>query len=285
MTAIVTGHKTHNGVISQSDDAERGERDGTALKTILEYAEQHGLSTGVVTNSPAADATPAACYAHSNDRGKWGEIFAQILKPRFGDGIEVVIGGGRKQILDQTTELGLDMPAQLKANGYEFLDEPETLSGASSARKLVVLYEKRPREIPLAEAVKTALTILRRNSQGFFLMVESNNHFTDIESSLNLMADFDDIIRSTAETMRGADTLILFTADHSYDLRFPQGTPKGEDIVPAMKVEGHHNAEEVLVLAGGPGADRVHGFFSNTHLLHIMMAAYGWKPDGAASTE
>lgn len=286
MTAIVTGQKTHNGVISQADDTERGVKDGAPLKTILEYAEERGLSTGVVTNSPAADATPAACYAHSNDRGKWGEIFAQILRPRFGDGIEIVIGGGRDRTLKQTTELGLDMAAELKAKGYEFLDGPETLSAAASAKKLVALYEQRPLDIPLAEAVDTAVGILRRNPKGFFLMVESNNHFTDVKTSLDLMARFDDIIRATAGKMRGTDTLIVFTADHSYDLRFPRGTPKGEDIVPAMKVEGHHNAEEVLVLADGPGAARVRGFFPNTHLFHVMMSAYGWKPDvSTAKTE
>lgn len=70
MTAIVTGYKTHNGVISQSPAAVRGKKDGVPLKTILEYAEEKGLSTGVVTNSGAASATPAACYAQVNDRKK-----------------------------------------------------------------------------------------------------------------------------------------------------------------------------------------------------------------------
>ncbi len=68
MTAIVTGQKTHNGVLSQSAAAQRGVKDGQPLKTILEYAEEHGLATGVVSNSSMADATPAACYAHVNDR-------------------------------------------------------------------------------------------------------------------------------------------------------------------------------------------------------------------------
>ena len=38
MTAIVTGQKTHNGVVSQAPDAVRGVKDGKPLKTILEYA-------------------------------------------------------------------------------------------------------------------------------------------------------------------------------------------------------------------------------------------------------
>src|SRR5512143_2019570 len=45
MTAIVTGEKTQNGVLSQSDSAVEGQKDGRILKTILEYAEERGLST------------------------------------------------------------------------------------------------------------------------------------------------------------------------------------------------------------------------------------------------
>lgn len=45
MTAIVTGHKTKNGVIAQSADAVRGKVDGAPLKSILEHAEERGLST------------------------------------------------------------------------------------------------------------------------------------------------------------------------------------------------------------------------------------------------
>src|SRR5262245_15089645 len=79
MTAIVTGTKTQNGVIAQSAAAERGRRDGDPLKTILEYAEERGLSTGVITNSSVLSATPAATYAHVNDRSNEVDIFRQLL--------------------------------------------------------------------------------------------------------------------------------------------------------------------------------------------------------------
>ena len=58
MTAIVTGQRTHNGVIAQSAATVRGKQDGEALKTILEYAEEHGLSTGVISNDSLTGATP-----------------------------------------------------------------------------------------------------------------------------------------------------------------------------------------------------------------------------------
>lgn len=281
MTAIVTGYKTHNGVVSQSVEAQRGVTDGLPLKTILEYAEERGLATGVVSNSPITDATPAACYAHSNDRGKWGEIFSQVFQPRFGDGVDVVIGPGRTKIFEQTASLGLDIAAQAQSAGYVFLDQPDCLCGVAEADRVIALSESRPYDFDLAEATQCALDILRRDPDGFFLMVESNNHFMNVRESLELIVRFDEIIKSTAEQMADTDTLILFTADHSYDILFPKAKPKGEDILDALTVGGSHTAEEVPVMAQGPGAERVRGFFPNTHLFHVMMAAYGWTPDGA----
>ena len=123
MTAIVTGQKTNNGVISQSSEAVRGTADGQPLKTILEYAEERGLSTGVISNMPMFDATPAACYAHSNDRRKGTEIFAQILTPRFGDGVDLVIGGGRKTVFGPS-EAGTNITGRLPQAGLHPVRRP-----------------------------------------------------------------------------------------------------------------------------------------------------------------
>ena len=69
--------------------------------------------------------------------------------------------------------------------------------------------------------------------------------------------------------MDGTDTLILFTADHSYDMRMSGGVTKGKSILPAMVVQGSHAGEEVLVAAQGPGAEKVRGFLRNTQLLRL----------------
>jgi alkaline phosphatase len=106
-------------------------------------------------------------------------------------------------------------------------------------------------------------------------MVESNNHSRNVVQTLERTVAFDRIIRRTAERLKN-NTLILFTADHSYDLRLPRGQ-KGPGIVANVKVEGSHTAEEVLVAAQGPGAGRVRGILPNTELFHIMKAAYRWK--------
>src|SRR5512141_984864 len=57
MTAIVTGVKTKNEVIAEGPTAVPGKSDGEQLKSILDYAEEHGLATGFVTNDWATGAT------------------------------------------------------------------------------------------------------------------------------------------------------------------------------------------------------------------------------------
>jgi alkaline phosphatase len=287
MTAIVTGHKTHNGVIAQSDAAVRRLKDGAPLKTILEYAEEQGLSTGVVSNSSAASATPAACYAHVNDRRKEGEIFAQVLSPRFGDGVDVIIGAGYRRILDEMEKLGLDAEVAFKGKGYAFAGSLEAIP--PDCQRVAILFDKG--DFDLAAATQRAIDMLSRNPKGFFLMVESDLHTDNIVQGLERAVVFDRIIQRTAERMKG-DTLILFTADHSYDLRVHDGN-RNEPLLSAsekatatndkdsirfenVRRDDDHTGEEVLVTAQGPGAQRVRGFLSNTDLFHIMMAAYGW---------
>jgi len=74
------------------------------------------------------------------------------------------------------------------------------------------------------------------------------------------------------------------TADHSYDLRI-KGEALAETAITATprqiaaitSLEDEHTAEEVPVIADGPGSEAVHGFISNTNIFHIMMRAFGWE--------
>ena len=284
MTAMVTGEKTRNGVLSESASAARGQQDGRVLKTILEYAEEHGLSTGVVTNSPLADATPAACYAHVNDRGKTAAIMAQVFSPRAGDGVDVMIGGGRTEILRATAQAGLDLDAEARRHGYEMRSSLDAVS--PDARRLIVLLDDETFDV--GAATELALRVLSRNGKGYFLMVESDLHANDTARAFRRAVELDRIIERTARGVSEDDTLVVFSADHSFDLRLVDGK-KGESLLahpgapePSIRVEDSHTGEEVVVAARGPGAERVRGFFPNTELFRIMMAAYGWKPDTAS---
>jgi alkaline phosphatase len=134
-------------------------------------------------------------------------------------------------------------------------------------------------------ATDLAIRVLSRNGNGYFLMVESDLHANDTARALRRTVELDHVIERTARGVSEEDTLIVFSADHSFDLRLVDGK-KGESLLAhagsaeaAVRVEDSHTGEEVVVAARGPGAERVQGFFPNTHLFDIMMAAYGWKPD------
>lgn len=285
MTAIVTGRKTKNGVISQSAEAVRGQSDGETLQTILEHAEARGLSTGVITNMAITDATPAACYAHANERKSAGEIFAQVLKPRFGDGVDVVIGAGRSKVIETTQKLGLDIEQALRDRGYTLAATPAEVT--AEARRCVALYDGADFDpLPVVERVVRGLA---RNPKGYFLMVEWDMHTSNLPRGLDRVVVMDRLVRQTA-AQAGEQTLILFAADHSFDLRV-RGGKRGESMLPEagaspttaakpkIRVEDGHTGEQVLAAAQGPGAERVRGFIANTDLFKIMMAAYGWSSD------
>jgi len=98
----------------------------------------------------------------------------------------------------------------------------------------------------------------------------------------------DNLIRKIA-AIAPSDTLILFAADHSFDLRLTGGNRSehfhdqakaqgsaGAPVGSPLRVNGGHTGEEILVTAQGPGAERVRGFISNTDIFEIMMSAYGW---------
>jgi len=113
MTAIVTGEKTRAGVLSIDASVDRGDFKGVSahrLETIVEFAEDHGRATGIVTTTSVTHATPAALYAHSPDRtwesdstmppdaraAGFPDIARQLVEFSHGDGIDVVLGGGEQ---------------------------------------------------------------------------------------------------------------------------------------------------------------------------------------------
>lgn len=290
MSQIMTGVKTRNGVISQGPDAVRGKRDGTPMKTVLEYAEERGLRTGVISSQSIADATPGATYAHSNDRRKQGEIFMQAFTPRYGDGVDVLIGAGRERIGGLLAEAGTgfdDLARRHERPIYASLDEVDP----ANARPVVVADS-----IDVRAATLRALDLLEDSPQGYFLMVEWDAHTDDVRKGLQNVVDFDRLMAEVEQRVNLDDTLLIFTADHSFGLQV-DGGQRGEPLLAGYeewKQEGTdedvvrlrnvminrtHTAEEVMVLATGAGAHRVRGYFPGTQLFNVMLDAWGWNPD------
>jgi alkaline phosphatase len=121
MTAIITGHKTRDGMLSVDHTTARGECDATkvaarSLPTMLEIAAANGRATGVVSTARLTHATPGATYAHTPMRD-WEadtdirtpgcgvkDIARQLveLSPTVRTSLKVAMGGGRSYFLPKT---------------------------------------------------------------------------------------------------------------------------------------------------------------------------------------
>jgi len=217
MTAIVTGVKTNDRLISVDQFIKLGEPDGKlvkkhALKTVLEMAEERGLSTGVVSTARVTHATPAACYAHTSDRDWEGDkdlpvgatvpdIARQLVEFSFGNGLEVALGGGRENFLPSTQtdpeesdkkgsrKDGRDLAQEWtdKYTNAAFIWNSQQLAAINPATTdhLLGLFERLHMEFEfdrsqdaggepsLSEMTAKAIDLLRKNKKGFFLMIES----------------------------------------------------------------------------------------------------------------
>ncbi|EZP76609.1 Alkaline phosphatase family protein [Novosphingobium resinovorum] len=286
MTAIMTGRKTNNAMVSAVPTGQAGAV--APVKTFLEYAEQRGLSTGVMTNMKIWDATPAATFAHVGARKDKDEIFRQMLKPRFGDGVDILIGKGRADAAASFAKQQTTPEQAFAAAGYRYGEDTAIVRDAA---RVAVLRDADFAPIP---AVEATIAQLARNPKGYFLMVEWDMHTDDPKKGLGHVREMDEMIRRVSQ-IAGKDTLILFTADHSFGLRMSGGT-RGEPLAAqydaevakpgvtdatndVISVHGGHTGEEVIAAASGPGADKVHGFFPNTRLFDVMLSAMGWKPE------
>ena len=117
-TAIFTGYKAREGMLSVDHDTARYECDAAkvaarSVPSILELAAASGRATGVVSTARLTHATPAATYAHTPYRD-WEsdsdiklagcttvDIARQLieLKPTVRDSLKFAMGGGRTNFL------------------------------------------------------------------------------------------------------------------------------------------------------------------------------------------
>jgi len=275
-TAFATGRKTYNGAISISSA-------GDTLRTVLEVAEERGMSTGLVATCSITHATPAVFAAHVDDRSKDCEIASQMAS----SGVDVLFGGGRSFFLptgvsgarddgeDLVEALGERMPVALSAGEFRRLGDVEAAAALLASEHLPPVAERDP---PLTELTDKALEILSRDRDGFFLMVEGSQidwagHENDHDWLVAEVLDFDravGVVMDFAE--RDGRTLVVVTSDHetggyavldgSLKLRRVSRTNFGTD---------GHTASMVPLLAYGPGSEALGGIHDNTDVGRALI--------------
>jgi alkaline phosphatase len=151
--------------------------------------------------------------------------------------------------------------------------------------RVIALFDDN--QFDFKEAVQQAVIRLSNNTKGFLLVAHSDSHTGKTRTSLQRLVDLDKAVAATGEQLKN-NTLILFTADHSYDLRIKgetlTETSRASDhtkIVSIVSLEDEHTSEEVPLLGMGPGSERIGGFMSNTDVFKVMIANFGWNVETA----
>lgn len=283
MTAIMTGVKTNDGVLSVNQNVLKGEKDALFVKnnsvaTLLEMAENRGLATGVVTTTRVTHATPAATYAHTSHRdwennaqvppdSKIMDIAAQVVdnfgKNGIGDGLEVLLGGGRANFLPtaqqgkRTDDRNLIDEYQTKFSA-DYVTDKQSLANINprTTKHLIGLFDNdhmqydtdristHSNQPSLTEMTSKAIDVLSTHSKGYFLMVEAGriDHAHHAGNAYRALADtvaLSDAVKQTLSKINLDETLIIITADHSHTMTLSGYAKRGNPILDKVTFPGH----------------------------------------------
>ena len=239
-TAWATGQKTFNGAISV--DVNRN-----PLPVLGEQAKAAGKATGLVTTAQVTDASPAAFYARTPDRGLQSDIALQYLNESKPD---VILGGGEDWWLPAGTPGAFpDAPAedpqeasrgtqgnlidQARGLGYNHVTTPQQLQQARGPKLLGLfaneeMFQQRAEGqgdvyrpvVDLPTMTRKALDTLSTSRQGFFLVVEEEAidefaHNNNSPQVLEGMKQLDATVAVVRQFLRrNPDTLVVVTGDH-----------------------------------------------------------------------
>ena len=277
ITAIMTGQKTRIGVVGVDATVPRDDCSAAldnSLPSIAELAEEKGYFTGVISTARITHATPAGSYAHVPNRNweddstlpieaaKSGclDIARQLIEPKYGDGPEVILGGGRANFMGQK-----DTDPEYPFKGGKRLNEINLIEQwlAKDTNRRYVWNAEQFREIvqedvpnlrlmglfepshmqfeadrekdkggepSLVEMTKYALNQAKKSNKPYFLSIEGGridhgHHASNAYRALTDTVVFSDAVEWVVNNVNLEDTLILVTADHSHTLTI-SGYPK-----------------------------------------------------------
>lgn len=239
-TAWSTGQKTYNGAIGVDVNK-------NPLPILGEHAKATGKSTGLVTTAQVTDASPAAFFAQTPDRGAQDEIARQYIEESKPD---VILGGGEDwwypagnagQLPDHPAEDTSEASKGTKGNlvneakqrGYTYVSDASGLAAAKGKKLLGLfaneeLFQQKPEgqgdvynpPVSLATMTSKALNTLQSNNKGFFLFVEEeavdefshNNNGTRVLQSMGELEKAVSVARQYVS--QHPDTLLVVTGDH-----------------------------------------------------------------------
>ncbi|CRK92143.1 CLUMA_CG005728, isoform A [Clunio marinus] len=297
-TAILTGVKNNYGTIGVDGnvklrDCSAQQDKDSHLSSILKHAQDAGKSTGIVTTTRITHATPAAGYAktssrywESNEFGSEGcdDVALQLIHGDVGSKLDVAMGGGRRHFLSNTNGGGLrtdnrNLIEEFLIAKKEIGKNPQVVQNRSelmnikavSTDSILGLFAQSHMEYKLladpqvqpalSEMVEKTMEILKKNDNGFVLIVEggridSAHHETTAKLALDEAVEFQNAVSVVKNLTNEDDTLIVVTSDHSTVLTVGGYMPRGYNILgPGDYSRSDQMWFFSLSYANGPGYD------------------------------
>ncbi len=244
-TALATGKKTNNKMISVSPDG------NTDYRTLVEEAEAKGMGTGLITTTRLTHATPATFASHNVSRYNANEIAVDFVE----SGVDFFAGGGLRYFIPQgfvdvqKDAFGDTIKSKRKDNRNliaEFANKGyNTYYGEMGAKDFdeytpdskdkvfaAFTYSHLPYEIDrinnpqynapsIADMTQKAIDTLSWYENGFFMMVEGGRidhacHANDAGGSIHDTLAFDKAVGKAIDfyNEHPDETLIVVVGDH-----------------------------------------------------------------------
>lgn len=263
---------------------------GNPVPSLVDYAEDHNLGTGMSFTCRIWDATPSDFNCHQVDRDEEYAVCADYANCRM----DYVMGAGWDKMTKR--EDGRNIMNELAARGYHTaLSWPE----AQKLDELPIFALTEPHDTPLPaergdrlavttvkgldllKAQSSKTTPKKQRTDGFFFMCEGSQlddygHFNDLDLLMQEMHDFDRTIGAVLEwAARDGETLVVVTADHETGGLTLVGGDRTRGEVQCKFSTTDHSGIMVPVYAFGPGASLFDGIYTQGDVTAKIKQLFG----------
>lgn len=263
MTSFMTGYKVQGSNLSvyparnEGQDLVNVNADSTwqPLSTVMEAAKILGhKSTGLVVTVIATHATPGATTAHTVSRSDNYNIIRQMVSNR----VDVLFGGGVNYIDD-------DVKSILDDNGISYIEKDVPAFRAADKAPVWSLFSDEDMafdldrdtlaEPSLCEMTEKALSLLSKDKNGFFLMVEGSkvDYAAHSNDPMGIISEYDAFDKAVAVAMdfakKDGNTTVIVVPDHGnsgmtmgdndYKNYYKKGLDSAMAMLPQYKCTGY----------------------------------------------
>ena len=281
MTSFMTGYKVQGSNMSVYPSKNEGQdllnvnADSTwqPLATVMEAAKILGhKSTGLVVTVTATHATPGATTAHTVSRSEHHDIIRQMASNR----VDVIFGGGVDYMDD-------DVKSILEDNGITYIEKDVPAFRAVEKAPVWSLFAGEDMafdldrdtlaEPSLCEMTEKALSLLSKDKNGFFLMVEGSkvDYAAHSNDPMGIISEYDAFDKAVAVAMdfakKDGNTTVIVVPDHGnsgmtvgnndYKNYYKEGLDTAMAMLPQYKCTG----EGLTGLIQAQGVDRIRPIF------------------------